>query len=112
MHENLKLHWAKVSKKYGHYKKDVRHLDYIDVYRVAELYGITHPADLHILKKFLAMGKRKVKSEITDAYEIADAMLRKAEMLEEDQRRNTLINKIKFLFRNIKKRLALYFWND
>ena len=44
--------------KHQHYKKDVRHLDYIDVYRIIDLYELHDPCFQHALKKILVPGAR------------------------------------------------------
>lgn len=72
--------------KYGHYFRDVSHLDRIDVYRFIELYEITCPVAQHILKKATAAGKRGAKDAARDMQEIADSANRWLQMREEDLR--------------------------
>ena len=72
------------SVKHGHYKKDVRHLDMVDVYRVIDLWEIKHPALQHALKKVLAAGKRGAKDEDKDVQEAIDSLERWKEMQAED----------------------------
>lgn len=71
--------------KYRHYFKNVSHLDYIDAYRLIELYDITCPVQQHILKKSLAAGERGAKNKARDMQEIADSASRWLQMREEDQ---------------------------
>lgn len=69
---------------YDHYKKDVRHLEMIDVYRVIELFGVTHPALQHALKKVLCAGDRGAKDWEKDVKEAIDSLNRALEMRAED----------------------------
>jgi len=41
------------NRKHSHYFKDVRHLDYVDVYRVLQLFNVTDNAIGHAIKKLL-----------------------------------------------------------
>lgn len=70
--------------KHGHYKKDVSNLDMIDVYRVLDLFEVTHPALQHALKKVLAAGKRGAKSDDKDVQEAIDSLTRWQQMRAED----------------------------
>lgn len=70
--------------KHGHYKKDVRHLDMIDVYRVIELWGPMHAAQEHALKKILCTGIRGSKDTDKDIQEAIDTLTRWQEMRRED----------------------------
>lgn len=72
------------TQKHSHYKKDVRHLDMVDVYRVIDLWEIKHPALQHALKKVLAAGKRGAKDEDKDVQEAIDSLERWKEMQAED----------------------------
>lgn len=69
---------------YSHYFKDVSHLDKIDVYRVIDLFGVTHPALAHAAKKILVSGNRGIKDEEQDIKEAIDALLRYMTMRRED----------------------------
>lgn len=69
---------------HDHYKKDVRHLDMIDVYRVIELFEVTHPALQHALKKILAAGNRGAKDWEKDVQEAIDSLNRALQMRAED----------------------------
>lgn len=72
------------SRAHAHYFKDVRHLDYIDVYRVIDLFAVDHPAMQHALKKVLAAGERGAKSQEQDAQEAIDSLNRYLQMVAED----------------------------
>jgi hypothetical protein len=72
--------------KHSHYKKDVKHLDYIDVYRIIDLYELNDPCFQHALKKILVPGARGHKDLTKDINDIIDAMQRKLEMLAEDDK--------------------------
>jgi hypothetical protein len=69
---------------HDHYKKDVRHLDMIDVYRVIELFEVTHPALQHALKKVLCVGDRGAKDWEKDVQEAIDSLNRALQMRAED----------------------------
>jgi hypothetical protein len=69
---------------HDHYKKDVRHLDMIDVYRVIELFEVTHPALQHALKKVLCAGDRGAKDWEKDVQEAIDSLNRALQMRVED----------------------------
>ena len=71
--------------KHSHYKKDVRHLDYIDVYRIIDLYELHDPCFQHALKKILVPGARGHKDLINDINDIIDTMQRKLEMIAENE---------------------------
>lgn len=69
---------------YGHYFKDVRHLDGIDVYRVLDLFGVTSPAVQHAIKKLLVAGGRGAKDYIKDIAEARDSLDRALGMIREE----------------------------
>lgn len=69
---------------HGHYKKDVRHLETLDVYRVLELFEVTNPALQHAIKKLLAAGGRGAKDWDKDVQEAIDSLLRAQQMKAED----------------------------
>lgn len=71
---------------HDHYKKDVSHLDMIDVYRVLELFSVTHPALQHAAKKILAAGCRGAKDWEKDVQEAIDSLNRALQMREEDDK--------------------------
>lgn len=69
---------------HSHYKKDVSHLNSIDIYRVIELFDVRHPALQHALKKILAAGKRGAKNDTKDVSEAIDSLNRWQQMRDED----------------------------
>lgn len=73
---------------YNHYKKDVTHLQSIDVYRILELYNVTDPCVQHAVKKLLCAGNRGAKTEEQDIIEARDTLNRKLEMIEENTKQN------------------------
>ena len=73
-------------RKHGHYFRNVKHLDEIDVYRVLDLFDVTDPCLQHAIKKMLVAGDRGVKDLERDVREAIDTLQRKLEMLEEDNR--------------------------
>lgn len=78
-------------RKHSHYYKDVRHLDYIDIYRFCDLFLENDPSGAlhHAIKKLAAAGRRGAgKDELKDLKEAADTINRKIEMLEEDMLKN------------------------
>lgn len=70
--------------KHNHYKKDIRHLEMLDVYRVLELFEVSHPALQHAAKKILFAGKRGAKDWSKDVQEAIDSLVRAQQMREED----------------------------
>ena len=77
-----------MNEEYSHYKKDVLHLEIIDVYRVCDLFEVTDQAVGHAVKKLLCAGIRGHKDFRKDIQEAFDALERKLEMMEEDQQKN------------------------
>ena len=73
--------------KHSHYKKDVRHIDYIDVYRIIDLYELHDPCFQHALKKILVPGARGHKDLTKDINDIIDTMQRKLEMIAENEKK-------------------------
>ena len=71
--------------KHAHYKRDVKHLNYIDVYRIIDLYELHDPCFQHALKKILVPGARGHKDLIKDINDIIDTMQRKLEMIAENE---------------------------
>jgi len=71
-------------KKHNHYFKDVSKLDYIDVYRVIQLFGITDPCLQHALKKLLVAGGRGHKDISRDVQDVIDSCVRWQEIQQED----------------------------
>jgi hypothetical protein len=72
-------------KKHSHYFKDVSKLDYIDVYRVIDLFKIEHPCLQHAVKKLLVSGGRGHKDEDRDIQDVIDSCVRWQEMRKEDK---------------------------
>lgn len=80
-----------MSSKHSHYKKDVRHLTFIDPYRICDLYNVTHPALQHAIKKLLMPGERGAGKDFAkDIREAGDSITRCLQMLEEDEQRGTM----------------------
>jgi hypothetical protein len=74
---------------YPQYYKDVRHLDFIDVYRVHTLFHVDDPSGClqHADKKILLSGARTGgKPVIQDIREARDTLTRWLEMMEEDKK--------------------------
>ena len=76
---------ARQEEKHSHYKKDVSHLNVIDVYRVLELYGVESHAVGHAIKKLLCCGQRGAKGRKQDIQEAIDSLNRELEMVTEDE---------------------------
>jgi hypothetical protein len=72
--------------KHSHYFVDVRGLDCVDFYRLAELYEVSCPAAQHVFKKIMAMGNRGSKDLRRDWQDVLDTARRKLAMLDEDER--------------------------
>lgn len=70
--------------KHNHYKRDVSHLNTIDVYRIIELFGVTCPVAQRVLKKSLAAGQRGHKDLRKYWQDIMDSAERRLQMLDED----------------------------
>lgn len=71
-------------RKHGHYFKSVKHLEFIDVYRVNELWEVEREPIRHAIKKLLNAGKRGAKDERKDYEEAVDSIRRALEMMDED----------------------------
>ena len=67
-----------VERKHSHYFKDVRHLDYIDIYQVCKLFEVDDPSHCtqHSIKKLLMSGKRGAKDKLKDIVEARDTLNR------------------------------------
>jgi len=71
--------------KHSHYFKDVRGLNYIDVYRVLSLFNVTSPCLQHAIKKLLVAGGRGAGKDVSqDVQEAIDSLVRWMDMQEED----------------------------
>lgn len=75
-----------MNQEYNHYKKDVSHLETIDVYRVLDLFKVTDQAIGHAIKKLLCAGDRGNKDYEQDIKEATDTLLRRKQMKEEDEK--------------------------
>ena len=70
---------------YNHYFKNTVHLNAVDVYRVLELFEVTHPCLQHAIKKLLCAGQRGGKDMEQDVQEAIDALVRWQDMSQEDE---------------------------
>lgn len=75
-----------MTEKHSHYKKDVSHLDMIDVYRVCDLWGVGGGPIEHAIKKLLCSGIRGAKDKQQDIQEAIDSLTRWQEMQKENSR--------------------------
>jgi hypothetical protein len=71
-----------VKDKYPHYYKDVRKVEYVDVYHVLDLWDVKDQMVGHAIKKLLAAGTRGVKDGEKDIQEALDTLLRRKEIRE------------------------------
>jgi hypothetical protein len=74
----------RVARVYPHYYKSVERYTHVDVYRVLELFGVTHPARAHAIKKLLCAGDRGNKNLLKDLQEAVVSVQREIEMRQED----------------------------
>lgn len=74
-----------IERKHSHYKKSVAGLEFIDVYRVVELFGVPAGALDHAAKKILCAGNRGHKDLARDVQDIIDSLQRWQEMRAEDE---------------------------
>jgi hypothetical protein len=70
---------------FPHYHKSVAHLEYVDVYRVLDLFGVTNPAIQHAVKKLLVPGRRGSKDIQKDLREAVVSINRALQMIAEDE---------------------------
>lgn len=75
--------------KYEHYFKYVGNLESIDIYRVLDLFEVTHPCLQHAAKKILVAGNRGHKDIQKDIQEAIDSLGRWQEMQMEDNKKET-----------------------
>lgn len=78
------LHNFAGMKKHSHYKKDVSKLEFVDIYRVLQLFDVSHPAVQHAAKKVLCAGGRGSKDWAKDIQEAIDSLQRALDMHKED----------------------------
>lgn len=76
------------AEKFSHYKKDVRHLVMIDVYRVLDLFGVTDQAIGHAVKKLLCAGVRGGKDREQDYREAVASINRALQMIAENDNKS------------------------
>lgn len=69
--------------RHSHYKKPVTGLEFVDVYRVLSLFGVTDPCLQHAVKKLLVAGGRGAKDISQDVQEAIDTLHRWQEMRRE-----------------------------
>ena len=73
-------------RKHNHYFRNVSHLKEIDIYRVLSLFNVTDPALAHAIKKLVVPGMRGGgKTTRKDIEEARDTLVRKLEMMDEDE---------------------------
>lgn len=77
-----------MSRKHSHYFKSVVGLNYIDIYRVLDLYGVTDNALGHAAKKILLAGARGSKDQYKDIQEAIDTLTRWQDMCIENTQRD------------------------
>lgn len=74
---------ADSKKEFSHYYKKVPY-EYVDVYRVLELFQVSDPAIQHAVKKLLVAGGRGHKNLEKDVREAVSSLNRWIEMREEE----------------------------
>lgn len=71
-------------RRHSHYFKDVSNLKSVDVYRVLDLFGVTHPCAQHAIKKLLMAGQRGGGKDLErDVREAGDTINRWLQMIAE-----------------------------
>lgn len=70
--------------KHSHYKKDIRHLSMLDIYRFLKLFNVNDPAIQHAIKKLALGGGRGAKDIEKDYREAIDSVERALQMIAED----------------------------
>lgn len=71
-----------IQAKHNHYKKDVRHIDTLDIYWICDLYVKDDSGCIqHAVKKLLCAGERGVKDDVKDLQEAIDTIQCKIDML-------------------------------
>lgn len=84
-------------KEFSHYYIKVSGYDYIDIYRILELYHVTNNAIGHAIKKLMVAGNRGSKDVDKDINEAIVTLKRYLEMKKEDEdiiALNSTINRI------------------
>lgn len=83
----------KVKTKHNHYYKKCPS-EYIDVYRVLQLFEVSDPCLQHAIKKLLVAGNRGSKDVYKDIQEAIDSLVRWQEMRKEELDKNETIGYI------------------
>jgi hypothetical protein len=79
---------------HNHYFKDVRKLDFVDVYRVLDMFQVEDPALQHAIKKLLVAGGRGAGKNIgQDVQEAIDSLKRWQEMRREETNDHKVFSK-------------------
>lgn len=78
---------AGIREGYSHYHKPCPY-EYVDVYRVLELFGVTDPCLQHAIKKLLVAGDRGSKDIVKDVQEAVVTLTRWLQMREEERAAN------------------------
>jgi len=74
------------TREHNHYFKSVKGWEYIDVYRVLQLFDVTDPCVQHAVKKLLVAGGRGAGKDIRkDIKEAIDSLVRWQEMRKEEE---------------------------
>lgn len=71
----------------AHYFRDVSHIKEIDIYRVLDLFCVTHPCAQHAIKKLMVAGQRGVKDVECDVQEAGRTINRWLQMISEEKSR-------------------------
>lgn len=79
------LSTAGIRQGYSHYHKPCPY-DFVDVYRVLELFGVTDPCLQHAIKKLLVAGGRGQKDIRKDVAEAIVTLTRWQQMREEEEK--------------------------
>ena len=74
----------KIAEKYPHYYMGVRGLEYVDVYRILDGFGVKDPNIQHAVKKLMACGGRGAKDFRKDLQEAIDTLERRLVILDEN----------------------------
>lgn len=77
---------APAPRKHSLYFRWVGHLQWLDIYRIFQLFNVTDSAIQHAVKKLMAPGGRGAGKDFRrDVQEAIDALQRRLEMLDEDE---------------------------
>ena len=79
---------------FPHYYKNVKNLEYIDVYRILELFNVTDQAIGHAIKKLLVAGGRGHQDFEKDVKEAIVSLERWLNMKQEDEIESKIENEI------------------